>query len=145
KWTDVDLSAGVIRVPNAQKGIGVPWREVPITSGLDQLFAKWRQEDEQAGAKYIVHYNGKPVKRVKTSWQHALKRAGIDCYIRPYDLRHGFATEAIASGTDYGTVSSLMGHKSPVMVLRHYQHVNNRQKVKAMENLVQPGLIASLV
>lgn len=145
KWSDVDLPGAVIRVPNAQKGIGVPWREVPIPSNLNQFFTKWRQEDEGLGIEYVVHYNGKPVKHVKTSWQRALKKAGIARHIRPYDLRHAFATEAIASGADYGTVASLMGHKSPVMVMRHYQHVKNQQKVKTMEKLVQPELVAALV
>nr|WP_242621228.1 tyrosine-type recombinase/integrase [Desulfovibrio legallii] len=35
---------------------------------------------------------------------------------RPYDLRHGFATEAIAADVDVGTVATLMGHSSPSMV-----------------------------
>lgn len=52
-------------------------------------------------------------------------------------LRHGFATEAIAAGADYGTVAALMGHKSPMMVLKHYQHVKNAQKVAVMEQMPQ--------
>ncbi len=68
-----------------------------------------------------------------TAWKAALRRAGITRHIRPYDLRHAFATEAIRAGADYGTVAVLMGHSSPVMVMRHYQHVCNEQKMEAIE------------
>lgn len=60
-------------------------------------------------------------------------------HIRPYDLRHAFATEAIRAGTDYGTVAQLMGHSSPVMVMRHYQHVRNDQKTAAIEAIPTPA------
>ena len=60
--------------------------------------------------------------------------------ITPYCLRHLFATEAIANGADVGTVSKLMGHASPEMVLTHYQHVLTKQKKMAVEAL--PSLIA---
>ena len=64
-------------------------------------------------------------------------------HIRPYDLRHGFvATEAIAAGVDYGTVAELMGHKSPVMVMQHYQHVKNAQKKTAVAALPEPPMCA---
>jgi integrase len=75
------------------------------------------------------------VQSIKTSWNKTLKRAGITRRIRPYDLRHAFATEAIAAGVDVGTVSKLMGHTTPTMVLKHYQHVLDQQKRAAVETL----------
>lgn len=137
KWSDIDLASNVIRVPNAKKGMGEPWRDVPIHPNLLPLFSRWLDEDQKSGMEYLVHHKGKPVKKIKSSWRNALKLAGITRYIRPYDLRHGFATEAIAAGADYGTVASLMGHKNPAMVLKHYQHVNSKQKVRVMENMPQ--------
>ena len=59
--------------------------------------------------------------------------------ITPYCLRHLFATEALANGADIGTVSKLMGHASPEMVLKHYQHLLTKQKKAAVESL--PGVI----
>ena len=38
-----------------------------------------------------------------------------------------------------------MGHKSPMRVLKHYQHVKNNQKKSVMENLPQPSLTGSLI
>ncbi|MBO4317808.1 MAG: tyrosine-type recombinase/integrase [Mailhella sp.] len=44
-------------------------------------------------------------------------------YVRPYDLRHAFAAEAIAAGIDIGTTIRMMAHASPSMVLKRHQHV----------------------
>jgi len=138
KWADVDIHGGIMRVPNAQKGNDEPWREIPIREDIKPLLLAWQMQDREQGIDYVVTYHGKPVRKIKTAWAAALRRAGITRHIRPYDLRHGFATEAIAAGVDYGTVAALMGHKSPVMVLQHYQHVRNAQKKAAMDALPRP-------
>lgn len=72
---------------------------------------------------------------MRNSWRNALRNAGITRKIRPYDLRHAFATMLIASGTDVGTVAALMGHTTPTMVLTHYQHVLTKQKKLAVSTL----------
>lgn len=135
RWEHVDIRQGVIRVPNAKKGNTDAWREVPIRASLLPLIREWQEKDGAAGIAYVVSYKGEPVTHIRHAWQCALKRAGVTRHIRPYDLRHGFATEAIAAGADYGTVAALMGHKSPMMVLKHYQHVKNAQKVTVMEKM----------
>lgn len=140
KWTDVNWAEKYVRVRNAKKGNEAPWREVPIKDELLPLFEKWSEEDRKLGMEYVVHYRGKPVKRVRHSWKSALANAGISRHIRPYDLRHGFATEALAAGGDCGTVSAIMGHKNQVTVLRHYQHIKDSRKKAVIENLPQPDL-----
>ncbi len=57
----------------------------------------------------------------------------------PYSLRHKFATDLLAAGTDPGTVAKLMGHNSTDMIFAHYQHVMTPQKVQAIENLPTTG------
>ncbi|MBR5734764.1 MAG: tyrosine-type recombinase/integrase [Desulfovibrionaceae bacterium] len=70
----------------------------------------------------------KASRTLRTGWAGTQKRAGITRKMRPYDLRHAFATEAIAAGADYGTVAKLMGHSPAQMVLQFYQHVMTEQK-----------------
>lgn len=77
---------------------------------------------------------GKKVDSIKKTWAGALHRAGIKRRIRPYDLRHAFATETIATGVDIKTVAQIMGG-DPRMLLEHYQHVADRQKRAAVEAL----------
>jgi len=99
------------------------------------VFRAWKAEDAQSGAVHIINRNGKGIASIKTAWAATLRRAGIDRRIRPYDLRHAFATEAIAAGADVGTVAKLMGHSTPAMILNHYQYVMDGQKRAVIEAL----------
>lgn len=98
--------------------------------------------DRAQGVEYIIHFMGKPIESIRRGWKAALRRAGITRNIRPYDLRHAFATEAIAAGADIGTVAKLMGHASLTMILKHYQHVLNSQKIAAIEAIPEPKYVA---
>ena len=73
-----------------------------------------------------------------------MRRAFIERRIRPYDLRHAFATELIAAGVDIGTVAKLMGHSGPTMLLTHYQYVMDRQKREAVENLPELSYVPKM-
>lgn len=134
-WADVDLLRGVLRVHGAKKNRNAPWREVPIRESLLPLFAAWRKDDLAEGVEHLIHYDGQPVSSIKNAWKQTLQRAGITRRIRPYDLRHAFATELIAGGVDIGTVAKLMGHSTPTMLLTHYQYVMDSQKRAAVETL----------
>lgn len=144
-WDDVDLLQRVLRVHGAKKNPAAPWREVPIRTGLMPLFESWQAEDKRLGVQYLVHYNGRKVASIKTAWRRTLQRAGISRRIRPYDLRHAFATELIAGGVDIGTVAKLMGHSSPAMILNHYQYVMDGQKRAAVEALPEIGNVPSMM
>jgi integrase len=43
-------------------------------------------------------------------------------------FRHGFATDALVSGTPIATVSELMGHQSTAMVEKHYSKLHERHE-----------------
>ena len=136
RWADIDLDRAVIRVRASAKNPREPVREVPIRADLLALFRIWQEEDVmRGGVEYVCHYEGRQIKCIKTAWSTCLRTSGIKRAITPYCLRHLFATEAIAAGTDIGTVAKLMGHASPDMVLEHYQHVLTRQKKAAVESL----------
>lgn len=68
-----------------------------------------------------------------------MKRAGITRRIRPYDLRHAHATEALAHGADLKALSENMGHSTTMMIHKHYQHVLNQQRQDAVEAI--PDLV----
>lgn len=135
RWDDVDWKRGVVRVKAAKKNLSEPWREVPIKDSLMPLFRHWYEDDLWIRAEYIIHYNGHQMVSIQRAWSEMLKRAGISRRIRPYDLRHAFATEAIAAGADIGTVAKLLGHANANMVLQHYQHVLTSQKKATVESL----------
>lgn len=135
RWSDVDIFRKCIRVPAAKKNKSEPWRDIPIRESLVRIIGLWKMMDEQKGMEYVINYRGKPVSTIRYGWLAALQRAGIDRKIRPYDLRHAFATWAIAAGSDPGTVAKLMGHTDTNMIYKHYQYVLTEQKRKAVESL----------
>jgi transposase len=49
----------------------------------------------------------------------AVERAEIKHYFRLYDLRHTFATRAVASGVELPTLSALLGHTGIQMTMRY--------------------------
>ena len=51
-----------------------------------------------------------------------LKRAGLP-ELRFHDLRHTFATHALASGVDAKTLSGILGHTNASFTLDTYTHV----------------------
>jgi len=53
--------------------------------------------------------------------------------IRFHDLRHTFATHAIANGVDIKTLSEILGHAKTSFTLDIYTHVTNDMKKRASE------------
>ena len=58
------------------------------------------------------------------AFDRAEKKLGFELF--PYAVRHTYATEAIENGVDPITVATLMGHQSVNMLMKVYQHVNQK-------------------
>lgn len=138
RWADVDFGRSIIRVWSAAKNPEKPYRDIPIRANLLTDMKIWAAEDAQGNHEFIIHYDGKPVQKIKTAWAATLKRAGITRRIRPYDLRHAFATNALDAGADLGAVADIMGHSTVATVLKHYQHtkaINRKQAVDLLPEI----------
>lgn len=61
-WTDVELAAGYMRMPNAAKGAKEDSRIVPIRDDILPLLRAWKEEDEQRGCPWVIHWQGRPVR-----------------------------------------------------------------------------------
>lgn len=61
-----------------------------------------------------------------------LKKAGLPS-IRFHDLRHTFATQALASGVDAKTLSGILGHTQASFTLDTYTHVTGDMQKRASE------------
>ena len=85
-----------------------------------------------------MHYHGRPITKIQTSWEGALARAGITRRIRPYDLRHNFITQALEEGADVKALSEIVG-SAPETIMRHYQHVTRKLHRKTIAKI--PPLI----
>jgi integrase len=132
RWSDVDTRAGMIRMPNAHKGARDESREVPVHKSVIALLRQWQTEDAGLSCPWVIHHKGQPVRRIGHAWHKARRRAGIDRRIRPYDLRHAFASVLLDYGADIKCVSECMGHADTAMILRYYRHTSTRQRRKAI-------------
>ena len=135
RWEDVDLERGMLRVWSADKNLDRPSRDVPIKASLLGEMKEWRHQDKLAGQEYLIAYKGKPISSIKKTWHNSLKRAGINRRIRPYDLRHAFATYALDAGADINAVADIMGHANVTMILKHYQHTKEAARRSTVESL----------
>jgi integrase len=110
-------------------------RTVPLTDDLLALPRRRMKRSTALGTPFVFpsrHDVQKPIGSVKRAHRSAATRAKSKGYFRLYDLRHTFATQAVASGADLPTLSSLLGHASILMSMR-YVHPAAKQKRGAIE------------
>ena len=135
RWEAVDFIGKTLMVISAQKG-GMPSRMVPLNHVILEHLQQWYDQDVKKGTPYIVHYHGQRVDCLKTAWKAAKKRARVLRRIRLYDIRHAFATNLLSAGANLKAVSELLGHASPDMTMKVYQHVSNDLRRQAVDLLV---------
>ena len=136
KWKDFDMERFTVRVWAADKNHKRPWRDLHLRADFVPVLSAWRAD----GADYVIHDRGGPVASLKTAWASTLVKAGITRRIRPYDLRHAFATYTLDSGADPKAVAEVMGHSGMAMIHKHYQHVLERQRKAVMDTAPLPNL-----
>lgn len=67
--------------------------------------------------------------------REACERVGIDPPISFHDLRHSYASLLVQSGVDLRVVADLLGHADTRMTMRHYAHLNDDVRRKAIDQL----------
>lgn len=132
RWEAVDFIGKTLMVISAQKG-GMPRRMVPLNEEIMQHLEAWFAQDEAQGSGYIVHYHGARIDSLKTAWKAAKKRSKVLRRVRLYDIRHAFATRLLGRGANLKAVSELLGHASPDMTMRVYQHVDDDLRRQAVD------------
>lgn len=87
------------------------------------MFPSPKVEDAPIGPSVIRH-------RLNKLLDHAGCRQ-----VRFHDLRHGFATNALAHGMDVKTLSTILGHTSGNTTLNIYAHATDAMKKTAAEKI----------
>jgi integrase len=124
-------------------------RTIPMTDDVMFLLKARVKAVEEKESPFVFqspHDFQKPVGSVKKAHKAAVERAKIKGHFRLYDLRHTFATRAVASGADLPTLSALLGHASIQMTMR-YVHPAAEQKRTAIEKFEKfrtEGIIAAV-
>ena len=132
RWTDVDLEAGELRLGDAKTGpraVQLPPTAVRLLETLPrQTDSPWvfpgRDKDGRYSASGLNHV-----------WQTVRSRAGLDD-VRLHDLRHSFASRALALGETLPVIGKLLGH-SDIETTARYAHLARDSVHEAAERIAQ--------
>lgn len=143
RWEDFDESAGKLHVRRSVIKTGGEFvlSDPKTYAGqrtiyLPQSTVELLQERNRAAiSEWIFPNPRRPEEPVNPSCAYyrmkvILEHAGLPS-IRFHDLRHTFATHALASGVDAKTLSGILGHTNASFTLDTYTHVTDDMKEKA--------------
>jgi integrase len=128
RWEHIDFTRRLLFVTHS-KTAGGEAREIPCTARLYELLSAAPHKE---GLVFL--FKGRPLRRIKTAWAAAIRRAGIR-YYRFHDLRHTFNTRLMEAGVMQEVRKALMGHSSGEDVHSIYTHVELPVKREAIRKL----------
>ncbi len=117
KWEYVHLERGIIRLPDSKTG---PKLIHLGRSAIDLL----RQIPRKIENPYVIcsdHKPDEPINDLQSTWQKIRKWAGIED-VHIHDLRHTFASNAVAMGMSLPMIGKLLGHTQTQTTAR-YAHL----------------------
>jgi len=90
-------------------------------------------------------HTDRPIGSVRKAHNAAIRRALIKPLFVLYDLRHTFATRAVAAGVDLPTLSAMLGHTSITMTMRYVHPAAEQKRLAAakLETFRVNGLIVA--
>lgn len=128
RWEDIDFGRELLFVTHSKTPEGEA-REIPFTGRLFELLWDLREDEG-----LVFTFNKDPIRRIKTAWTAAIRRANIRP-LRFHDLRHTFNTRLMEAGVMQEVRKALMGHSSGEDVHSIYTHVELPLKREAIRKL----------
>ncbi|HWB49133.1 MAG TPA: tyrosine-type recombinase/integrase [Stellaceae bacterium] len=112
----VDAARGVLRLPDSKTGAKV----VPLASAALELLAALPRDGSYVlpAAKGDGHYVG-----IQKDWEKLRERANLPG-LRLHDLRHSFASFAVADGNSLYMIGKVLGHRQ-ARTTEGYAHLAN--------------------
>lgn len=137
RWEHVDLRAGELRLPDSKTGA----RLVPLSPAAAEVIAGLPRI---AGNPWIIvgRNPGAPLRNLQYPWEILRARAGLED-VRIHDLRHSFASRALALGESLSMIGELLGHRR-VRTTARYAHLA-REAVKGSASRVAESIGADIL
>ncbi|MCF6200143.1 MAG: site-specific integrase [Hyphomicrobiaceae bacterium] len=106
----IDLEQGVMhRSGSAQRRTKKRQPPVRLPQRLIPHLRRWREHDQKHGITHVVHYNGKPVIKLRRSWVAVRTKAGLEKDVVAHTLRHTAATWLMQAGVDIFQAAGFLG------------------------------------
>ncbi len=122
RWEEVDLEAGELRLRDAKTGA----RSVALSPAARRVLSALPRKPNNpwviAGPEA-----GRHLSNLNSPWLLVRKRAGLED-VRIHDLRHSFASRALALGESLTMIGKMLGHRQ-VQTTARYAHLA-RESVK---------------
>ncbi|MBL3608247.1 site-specific integrase [Rhodovulum sulfidophilum] len=108
-WDRVDFTSRTIRLAANDLGPRKGRATVPIN---DTLMAALQDAQRAAVSDFVVEWGGRPVRSIKTGFNAAVARAGID-HCTPHDLRRTAGRFMAEAGVPIEEIAEYLGHTNP--------------------------------
>lgn len=115
-WDRVDLDRRIIKLAPHDIGPKKGRATVPIN---DTLSAALTEAQRVALSRYVIEWAGGPVRSIKTGFNAAVRRAGIE-HCTPHDLRRTAGRMMAESGVPIEEIATYLGHSDPHITRKTY-------------------------
>ncbi len=128
KWIYVDFDARLLRLPDSKTGPKTIALSAPALAILNAI-------PRQEGNPFVIcgKREGSALVGLPKFWERIRKDAGIHD-VRILDLRHSFASVAVAGGASLPLIGALLGHREHSTTQR-YAHVAADPRLAAAESV----------
>ena len=137
RWAHVDPEAGELRLPDSKTGA----RLVPLSRAAVGVLESLPRVP---GNPWVIpgRKPGAPLRNLQYPWEIVRARAGLED-VRIHDLRHSFASRALALGESLSMIGELLGHRR-VRTTARYAHLA-RDSVNASSARVAGSIGADIL
>lgn len=132
RWAEVSFERRVLILPPERTKAGGRnrYRTIPLSPSALALLQRRRQHGDFV---FPMPSADKPIQNLYDVWQRVRKAANIDD-VRLHDLRHTFASTALAAGAPLASVGRALGHSNASSTQR-YAHLRDESAL-AVADLV---------
>jgi integrase len=137
EWSMVDFEQKCLRLPDSKTGR----KQIALGAPVLELLKTLTQED---GNPFVLpgHRGGKHFVGIQHVWQRVRDKAKLPD-VRLHDLRHSFASVAVAAGDSLYLVGKVLGHKQAATTER-YAHAHG-DPVRAVADRVAKRIASAML